>query len=51
MSLSIGGALVANLLNARSYLEQQLTAQSADTASVPQRNSFMFFIIPAGPLS
>lgn len=31
--LSIGGALVANLLNARSYLEQQLTAQNADTAN------------------
>ncbi|NWK78020.1 EAL domain-containing protein [Aquitalea sp. LB_tupeE] len=33
VSLSIGGALIANLLNARSYLEQQLTAQSADTAN------------------
>ena|GEM_PF-6654004 len=31
--LSIGGALIANLLNARSYLEQQLSAQSADTAN------------------
>ncbi|MBV8046509.1 MAG: EAL domain-containing protein [Paludibacterium sp.] len=31
-TLSIGGALVANLLNARQYLEQQLSAQSADTA-------------------
>lgn len=31
--LSIGGALVANLLNARSYLEQPLTAQNADTAN------------------
>ena len=31
--LSIGGALVANLLNARSYLEQQLTAQNADAAN------------------
>jgi hypothetical protein len=33
VTLSIGGALIANLLNARSYLEQQLTAQSADTAN------------------
>jgi methyl-accepting chemotaxis protein len=33
MTLSIGGALIANLLNARSYLEQQLTAQNADTAN------------------
>jgi EAL domain-containing protein (putative c-di-GMP-specific phosphodiesterase class I)/GGDEF domain-containing protein len=33
MSLSIGSALIANLLNARSYLEQQLTAQNADTAN------------------
>ncbi|MBV8679685.1 MAG: EAL domain-containing protein [Aquitalea sp.] len=33
MTLSIGGALIANLLNARSYLEQQLSAQSADTAN------------------
>lgn len=33
VTFSIGGALVANLLNARSYLEQQLTAQSADTAN------------------
>ncbi|WP_293765883.1 LapD/MoxY N-terminal periplasmic domain-containing protein [uncultured Aquitalea sp.] len=33
VSLSIGGALIANLLNARGYLEQQLTAQSADTAN------------------
>jgi EAL domain-containing protein (putative c-di-GMP-specific phosphodiesterase class I)/GGDEF domain-containing protein len=30
--LSIGGALIANLLHARSYLEQQLNAQSVDTA-------------------
>ncbi|WP_287881790.1 LapD/MoxY N-terminal periplasmic domain-containing protein [Aquitalea sp.] len=33
VALSIGGALIANLLNARSYLEQQLSAQSADTAN------------------
>ncbi|RQO69147.1 histidine kinase [Aquitalea sp. FJL05] len=33
MTLSIGGALIANLLNARNYLEQQLSAQSADTAN------------------
>ena len=33
MSLSIGSALIANLLNARSYLEQQLTAQNADSAN------------------
>ena len=32
VAMSIGGALIANLLNARSYLEQQLSAQSADTA-------------------
>ncbi|WP_252346072.1 LapD/MoxY N-terminal periplasmic domain-containing protein [Paludibacterium sp. B53371] len=32
VALSIGGALIANLLNARQYLEQQLSAQSADTA-------------------
>lgn len=31
--LSIGGALVANLLNARHYLEQQLTAQNTETAN------------------
>ena len=31
--LSIGGALIANMLNARRYLEQQLTTQSADTAN------------------
>lgn len=33
VALSIGGALIANLLNARGYLEQQLSAQNADTAN------------------
>jgi EAL domain-containing protein (putative c-di-GMP-specific phosphodiesterase class I)/GGDEF domain-containing protein len=33
VTLSIGSALISNLLSARSYLEQQLTAQNADTAN------------------
>ena len=33
VGLSIGGALISNLLNARRYLEQQLTFQSINTAN------------------
>ena len=31
--LAFSGTLLANLMNARSYLEQQLTAQNANTAN------------------